>query len=138
MRAYGIIMVVTFIELSIGLSFLRISGAIRIAAITAVLDILPLLGSGSVLIPWSVYHLIAGSPATGVGLLLLYAAITVIRNIIEPRIVGDQLGLHPVVTLCAMFIGMRLIGVLGIFLMPIAALLIRYLTTVEGLPLYKA
>lgn len=136
-RAYLIIMIVTFAELSIGLSFLKIENALSIAALTAVLDILPLLGSGAILIPWALYHLIAGTAGTGVGLILLYAAITVIRNIIEPRIVGDQLGLHPVVTLSAMFIGLKVIGVWGIFLMPVAALLIRYLTTVEGIPLYK-
>ena len=137
-RAYAIIMAVTFSELSIGFLLLRIDHAFRIAALIAVLDILPLLGSGAFLIPWAIYHLCAGNPGTGLGLLLLYAIISVVRNIIEPRIVGDQLGLHPVVTLSAMFVGLKVIGVWGIFLMPVAVLLIRYLTTVEGIRLYRA
>jgi len=136
-KAYVIIMFVTFVELSIGFFFLGVDNAVRFAAITAILDILPVIGSGAVLLPWGIYHLAAGTPGTGIGLIVLSAIITVVRNIIEPRIVGDQLGLHPVITLTAMFLGLKTLGVSGVFIAPMAVLLIRYLTTVEGIKLYK-
>jgi len=136
LRAYAIIFLVTFTELCIGMRLLRIGG-IGLAALIAALDILPMIGSGIFLLPWGFYHLIAGNPGTGLGLLTLYAIITVARQIIEPRIVGDQLGLHPVATLTAMFLGLRLIGVWGVFLAPFAVMLARYLTTVEGVRLYR-
>jgi len=136
-KAYVIIMFVTFLELSIGFFFLGIKNAVRISAITAILDIMPVIGSGAVLVPWGIYHLAVGNPGMGAGLIILCVIITVVRNVIEPRIVGDQLGLHPVITLTAMFLGLKTLGVWGVFIAPVAALLIRYLTTVEGIKLYK-
>ena len=86
----------------------------------AIFDILPILGTGGSLIPWAIIVAILGNPALAFGLLFLYVFILVVRNIIEPRIVGKQIGLHPLVTLVGMFIGLRLFGVIGLFGIPIA------------------
>ena len=94
-RAYAILLGLTFVELSIGLSLLGIKNAILIALGTAVVDILPVLGTGTILIPWALYQLFSGSVGQGIGLLAIYGIITVVRQALEPRVVGRQIGLYP-------------------------------------------
>lgn len=136
-RAYAIIMFITFCELSVGLWALRISRFWKIAAVIAMLDIMPLLGSGAILIPWGIFELANGRGPLGAGLLIMYAVITVMRNIIEPHVVGDSLGLHPVITLTAMFFGLCTFGLPGMLAAPIAALLIRFLNSNGKIKLYR-
>jgi len=136
-KAYSVIMLITFCELCVGLWALGIAHFWKYAAIIAIMDILPLLGSGAILIPWGFIELIAGKSTLGAGLLILCAVIAVVRNIIEPRIVGDSLGLHPAVTLTSMFLGLRAFGVIGMLAAPITALLIRFLNKSGKIKLYK-
>lgn len=136
-RAYFIILLVTFAELCIGLGFLRIEGYVQIAAIIAALDILPLIGSGLILVPWGVYHLACRNLPLGAGILIVYGILTMVRNIIEPKIVGDQLGLHPAAALAAMFFGMKVMGFGGIFIAPVLLLLIIYLNGTGRIHLYR-
>lgn len=126
-RSYLIIMSLTFVELSIGLNLLKINHAILIAFCIAIFDILPVLGTGGIMIPWTVLTAITGDYHMALGLLLIYLVITVIRNIVEPKIVGSQLGLHPVVTLVSMFVGVQFFGVIGLFGFPILLSLLRHL-----------
>jgi len=126
-RSYAIIMSITFVELAIGLSIVGIKHAVLTAFCISVFDILPVLGTGGIMIPWVVLTLIQGNIIRAVGLLIVYVAITVIRNIIEPKIVGGQLGIHPVVTLASMFAGVQLLGIVGLFGFPIGLSLLRYL-----------
>ena len=126
-RAYLLLMFITFVELSIGLSILGVAFAIPLAMLIAVIDILPVLGTGTVLIPWSIISLIFGDFRMFIGTGLLYIIITVIRNILEPKIVSQQIGLHPVVTLFFMLLGLRAVGVLGMFLVPIAVIILKKL-----------
>lgn len=125
--SYFIIASLTFVELSIGLTLLRMQHPVLLAFLIAIFDILPVLGTGGIMVPWAVICLLRGNVPLGLGLLLLYVAITVIRNIVEPKIVGSQLGLHPVVTLASMYAGVQLFGVVGLFGFPIGLSLIRYL-----------
>jgi len=118
-KSYGFIMLVTFVELLIGLLILGVSSFALVSMVIAVLDILPVLGVGTILIPWGIIELIVGDTYLGVGLLVLYLIITVIRNILEPKIVGGNLDLHPLATLFAMLIGLDLFGVLGLFGLPL-------------------
>ncbi len=118
-RSYALIMSITFVELSVGLSILGIEHPILIAAAISIFDILPVLGTGGIMLPWAVVTLIRGKASLALGLLLVYVIITVIRNILEPKIVGSQLGLHPIVTLSSMFAGVQLMGVVGLFGFPI-------------------
>lgn len=126
-RSYALIMTITFCELSLALWLLGVKNFAIIALITAVFDIIPVCGSGGVLIPWSVFSLVQGNFAFGIGMLIVYGIITVIRQIIEPKIVGDQVGLPPVVTLMAMFLGVRFMGVFGLFAFPIMLVILKNL-----------
>lgn len=126
-RSYGIIMCITFAELAVGLLLLRQKHAVLIALVIAVLDIFPILGTGLVLVPWGIVTLLAGSAAKGIGLLALWLVILVVRQIIEPRILGHQVGLHPIVTLIAMFSGARLFGPAGLLLLPILCAVLKNL-----------
>ena len=136
-RSYFLIMSITFVELSIGLSLLKIEHAFLVAFVIAIFDILPVLGTGGIMIPWTLLTAVQGNYPLALGLLILYLAITVIRNIIEPKIVGSQLGLHPVVTLCSMFVGVQLFGVVGLFGFPILLSLLRYLNDHGVIKLFK-
>ena len=89
------------------------------------------------MIPWTVISLLQGRYALGVGLAVVYLAVTVIRNILEPKIVGGQLGLHPVVTLAGMFIGAQLFGIIGLFGVPITLSLLCNLNQSGDLRLFR-
>ena len=119
LRSYVLIMFITFVEQSIGLTILGVEYSVLIAMAIAVFDILPVVGSGTIMLPWAVISLITGDIKRGIGLLVLYVIITVIRQIIEPRIVGDHVGLHPLLTLMCMFVGLRIFGGLGLLGLPI-------------------
>ncbi|MBI4856754.1 MAG: sporulation integral membrane protein YtvI [Acetobacterium woodii] len=136
-RSYALIMSITFVELSVGLSIVGIDNPILIAFFIAIFDILPVLGTGGVMIPWTIMTLIQGDYQTALGLLMVYVFVTIIRNIIEPKIVGGQLGLHPVVTLISMFLGANLLGVLGLFGFPIALSLLKHLNDVGTVKVFK-
>lgn len=136
-RSYALIMSITAVELSIGLSIIGIPNAILIAILIAIFDILPVLGTGGVMIPWGVITLIQGNIALGISLLVLYVVITIIRNIIEPKIVGSQLGLHPIITLMSMFVGVKLIGFIGLFGFPIGLALLMHLNDTGTITIFK-
>ena len=118
-RSYVLIMLLTFTELSILFSIFGIENAMLKAAVIAMLDILPILGTGGIMIPWAVTSLVLGYTKLGLQLLLIYGIVTVIRNYVEPKIVGTQLGLHPIITLVSMFVGLRLFGFWGLFGLPV-------------------
>lgn len=125
--SYFIIAMLTFVELSIGLSIIGVNHSVLIALFIAVFDILPVLGTGGIMVPWTVLSLLQGNYTRALGLLVVYVAITVIRNVVEPKIVGGKLGLHPVVTLASMFAGVKMLGFVGLFGFPIGLSLLRYL-----------
>jgi len=136
-RSYGLIMFITFIELSIGLSIIGIPNPILIGFLIAIFDILPVLGTGGIMIPWTIMTFIQGDIKTGIGLLFVYIFVTVVRNIIEPKIVGSQLGLHPVLTLMSMFVGAKLLGIVGLFGFPIILSLLRHLNHTGVIKIFK-
>ena len=126
-RSYALIMCITCVELAVGLSIIKVSGAVLIAVLISIFDILPVLGTGGIMIPWTIISLVRGELRLALGLAIIYIAVTVIRNIIEPKIVGGQLGLHPIVTLSSMFLGVQLLGVIGLFGFPIGLSLLCHL-----------
>ena len=121
---YGKLLVITFLELLIGLMILRVDYPVLLSVIIAFLDMLPIIGTGTVLIPWSIYEIISGNIYIGIGIIILYIIITVLRNIIEPKIIGKQIGLHPLIALISVFIGLKLLGFVGIFLLPLTIMLL--------------
>lgn len=142
-KAYSIILFVTFMEMLLGLSFLKLihvynSGYIfAIAFITAVVDIIPVLGTGTILIPWALWSLFTGDFGLGIGLLVVYAIISVIRQVIEPKLVASQLGLPPFVTIMAMYVGTQLFGFVGLFLLPITIMLLKVLNDEGVVHIFK-
>lgn len=137
-KAYGLIITITFSELSAGLFLLSIlkiynGGYIFIIAlITALIDIVPVLGTGTVLIPWALYCLLSGDYPLAIGIVIMYVCITVIRQIIEPKLVASQLGIPPFATIIAMYIGSRIFGFIGLFLLPITLVMVKMLND-EGI-----
>ena len=123
LKSYSLLFLMTFAELTIGFLILRIPYPVALAAAIAVFDILPVLGTGGVLIPWAVILAAIGNYPLAAGILLLYLVITVIRNFAEPRIVGKQIGLHPLITLIALFTGVSLAGLPGLILLPMAVMI---------------
>ena len=118
-RSYVLIMLLTFVELSVLFSLFGIQHAVLKATLIAVMDIMPILGTGGIMIPWAVISLVLGYTKLGLVLFLIYGIVTVIINYVEPKIVGAQLGLHPIITLVAMFVGLRLFGFWGLFGLPV-------------------
>ncbi len=142
-KAYGTIMFFTFLEMTLGLYILKLIGVyesgyiIIIAVITAIVDIFPVLGTGTVVVPWALYSLITGKYGLAVGLIIIYVIILVLRQILEPKLVANQLGLPPVLTIAAMYIGTQLFGFIGIFLMPILCIMVKRLNDEGILHLWK-
>ena len=126
-KAYLCIMAITFAEMLLGLSILGVKYSLLLAIIISIVDILPVLGTGTVLIPWAIFCLFSSNLKLGIGLLVLYAICLIIRQISEPKIIGSNLGVHPVLTLASIYLGIKFFGLFGIFLGPISALIIKEL-----------
>lgn len=118
-RSYSIIFLMTFAELLLGFLLIGVPNFALISLCIALFDILPVVGSGTILLPWAAFSLIRGDMRLGIHLLLLYIFITVVRQFVEPRIIGKQVGLHPILTLLAIYVGMRLFGGIGLLGLPI-------------------
>lgn len=119
--SYSIIMLITYAVLLIGFLALDVPHGPILALLVAFLDILPIIGVGTVLVPWSIYELALGTPVRGIGLILLFVVNAVIRQIAEPRIVGRSLNMHPAVTIIMLYVGYALFGLGGMLLLPIIA-----------------
>ena len=133
-KSYAMILFLTFAEVSVGLLLIGYERAFLIALSIATLDILPILGSGTVLVPWSIITLVQGDVGHGIALAVLYIVITVVRQVMEPRIVGHRVGLHPLATLLCMWLGVKLLGVVGLFGLPVSVLIIKELKANGTLP----
>ena len=125
LRSYLLLLLLTFVELFCGFWLLGVDYALLLALLISAIDLLPILGVGTVLIPWALVLLLMRRLGLGLGLLLLYLAVTVLRQILEPRLVGRSLGLHPLLALAATYVGWQTLGLLGLMLGPILALLIK-------------
>ncbi len=118
-KAYLLLGLFTFLEVFIGLSVLGVRYAFILSWVIAIVDFLPLLGTGVILVPWGVISLLLGEYRLGVGLLILYGICTLLRQILEPRVVGKGLGLHPLASLVTMYTGLQLFGFWGMLLLPL-------------------
>ena len=127
LRAYLLLLLATFSVLFLGFCVLRVQYAFLLALAVAVVDLLPILGVGTVLIPWSIVCFLQKNYFLGIGLLILYAVTLVLRQILEPRLVGKSLGLSPILTLFSTYAGYVLLGFLGMIIAPIVALSVKNL-----------
>ena len=143
-KAYILIMLVTFTEVFIGLTVLKLIGVFQssyiavIAVVTAIVDVIPVLGTGTIVLPWAAYSLIVGDYGMAIGLIVIYVTVTVIRQIVEPKLVAGQLGLPPFMTLIAMYLGLKIFGVLGVFILPIVIIMLKLLNDEGIINLWKS
>ncbi len=125
LRAQLILMTVTFTELTIAFIVMRVENGLLIALLIAIVDALPIFGVGAVLIPWGIVELLSANYQRGLSLLLLYIIVIVIRQMIEPKIIGQQIGIHPLLTLFAMYLGLQLFGILGMIVGPVLMVIVK-------------
>ncbi len=109
----------------IGLMALGYRKGFLIAIPIALIDALPVFGAGSVLIPWGIVSFLRGETGNGAGLILLYGLCSITRTVLEPRFLGKQMGLHPLLTLVSLYGGYRLFGIWGMILLPIGVILVK-------------
>ena len=132
--SYLLILFITFIVMLAGFMILRIEHAMLIALLVAILDILPVIGVGTVLVPWSIVEISFGNSGLGIGLLVLFVTNSVIRQLAEPKIVGRNLSLHPIVTLIMLYVGYSLFGIAGLIILPVAAVSIGVVLKGDNTP----
>lgn len=124
-RAQLILMSITFFEVLMGLSILNVNYSFLFALIIALIDAIPVFGTGTILIPWAAYQLITGNFAMAIGLITIYIICLTVRQFLEPKILSTQIGVPPLLTLFAMYLGYRTIGILGMILGPVVALVTK-------------
>ncbi|MBE7033078.1 MAG: AI-2E family transporter [Ruminococcaceae bacterium] len=131
LKAQLLIESIIFVVLFLGFTVLRIEYALLFAFFTAIVDVFPILGTGTVLIPASVFYFLTQNPVTGWGLLALYGVAILTRQLCEPKIIGSRLGIHPLITIFSIYAGMKLLGFWGIILGPIITLLAKNLIFIK-------
>ena len=124
LKGYLILTVLTYLQLLAGFLILRVKYAPIIALLISFVDVLPVLGTGTVLIPWAVLSVFWGNIPLAIGLGILYIVVVIVRNFAEPKIIGTQIGINPLFTLLAMFVGLKMFGVAGLFLFPIILIVV--------------
>jgi sporulation integral membrane protein YtvI len=132
-----ILMCFTFTICLVGLFVLQRPYALLIAIGIAFFDALPMFGSGAVLIPWAIFQLISGNIVVAVGLLAIYGLIVVVRQVLEPKVLSSQIGVYALVTLMSMYIGFKLIGVIGLILGPVTMVMLKTLQAIGLISSFK-
>lgn len=135
-RAYLLIMLIMFCELTLGFFIAGIRHFALYALLVAIFDILPVLGSSMITLPWSIILLLTGDIKRGVIMFFVYLVVVVVRQFIEPKIVGEHVGLHPLITLMAMYVGAKLFGGIGLFGLPMCCAVLVQLRNAGFLDLF--
>ena len=117
---------VVFLILFAGFAVLGVHYSVLVAFLIAFLDFLPFFGTGTAMIPWALYKVLTGDYKTTVMLLVIYAVTQLVRQLLQPKLVGDSMGMNPLVTLLLLYIGYKVSSVLGMILaVPIGMVLIN-------------
>lgn len=119
------LMGVTWLVVTVGFLLLKVKYAPVWAALVALVDAVPVLGTGTVLIPWAIVRFLQADTLQGVGLLITYGAAWLTRSVLEPRLVGKSLGIDPLISLAAFYAGFKFWGVLGMVLAPMSVALLK-------------
>lgn len=127
LRVQGLLMLLTFGQLAVGLLLLGVGPGVLLAGIIALVDALPIFGSGIVLLPWSLGALLTGRVPLGLGLGGLYLLVTLVRSALEPKLMGKRAGLPPLAALVCLYVGYQAFGIPGMILAPVGALVAREL-----------
>lgn len=142
-KSYGIIMLITFSELFISFSVMKMLGVMTISYIPLIalcitlFDILPVAGTGGILIPWALISLILGNYKQAIGVIVTYILITIIRQYVEPKVIGNSLGVHPLITLAGMYFGLKLFGFLGMIVVPLCIMTVKAFNDSGRIKIYK-
>lgn len=137
LRAQLLLMLLTFFQLLLGFLLLGVKSPVALAAITAVIDALPVFGTGIVLVPWAVYSLLLGSTRLGIGLLVCWMVINLVRSCVQAKLMGDQIGLDALASLLAVYVGWRVWGVWGMLSFPIILVTLQQLNDRGVIRLWK-
>ena len=130
LKAEMILVLISFVQVLIGLHIMKFAGLnveypLLAAIAIGFVDALPILGSGTVIIPWAVFSACNGDITLALWLLILFIIISVVRQFIEPKIVSKQIGIHPIFTLIAMYTGLKFMGILGLLIGPIVLIILK-------------
>lgn len=132
LKSQLILMLITFIILGISLTIIEVPMSILIALGISILDVLPIVGSGIIMIPWSIISFISGNNQMGIKLGILYFVLIIIRQILEPRILGKEIGIRPLYTFLATILGSLILGPIGVILGPLIAVVINSTLMIIG------
>ncbi|MGR6836123.1 sporulation integral membrane protein YtvI [Syntrophomonas erecta] len=124
LKAYSILISITAIITIIALKILGVKYILTIGIIVGLLDILPILGPGALFVPWIIWEFINGDTRLGISLLVIYVFISVTRQFLEPKIIGENIGLHPLATLISLYLGLQLGGIMGMIMGPVLVVII--------------
>ncbi|GAJ58092.1 hypothetical protein B23_1298 [Geobacillus thermoleovorans B23] len=127
LKAQFLLSLITFFLALAGLFVLGVDYAALMALVIVVVDILPILGTGSVLVPWGLISMANGNNTLGIGLIVLFVVITVVRRIIEPKVFSTNLGISPLAALVSVYLGFQLLGFIGLFVGPVVVILVEAL-----------
>ena len=119
-KAYCFLMFYSFILLTIGFLIVRIKNPVGIAAIICIFDSIPIIGSGIILVPWALVLFVEQNFNLAIGILIVFLISNILRSLIEPRVLGKNLGLHPLLALFSIYVGAKIMGFIGIVIAPIA------------------
>lgn len=133
LKAQLIMMGVVFVLYSVGLLIIGVSAPLPKAAGIALVDFIPMVGSGLVMLPWVVITLLQGKQRLALALGILYVVITVIRMVLDPIITGRSVGLHPVITVLITIAGTVLLGPVGVIAGPLAAVVLGTVVRMRSL-----
>ncbi len=137
-RAQLILMAMTFFELLLTFLLLEVKGAAGLAAVTALVDALPVFGTGIVLVPWALGCLLLGRTNKAVGLFICWAVVNLVRSCTQAKLLGDQIGLDPIASLLAVYVGWRVWRIWGMLLFPILLVTLQQLNDRGVIKLWKS
>jgi sporulation integral membrane protein YtvI len=124
LRAQFILIFISAVIIFIGLVFIKVPHALAIAAIAALVDLLPIIGTGIIFVPWIIYTFITGEFSLTISLSILYMVVIITRQVIEPKILSANIGINPLVSLITLFVTIQLWGMIGVIIAPILLILV--------------
>jgi len=136
-KAQLILMSITFIIMTTGFLIIGVDYAILLGLLIGFIDALPILGTGGILIPWAIISLISGNFTLALYLIILYGVAVLTRQLLEPKVLGSQIGLYPLITLIAMYVGLQIFGILGMIIGPISLMIFINLHKAKIIKLWK-
>lgn len=130
-KAYFMIMIITFIELWTGFMIMKLDNPVMLACIIAIFDFMPVLGIDMIMIPWIIISALTNKMSMAFGLLIIYMVIVITKNILEPKLIAKNLGVSPLVSLIGMYLGMKILGVMGLIIVPTLLMIIIQIIKVK-------